>query len=138
VATTESGSTLSGRSKSFDAEEHRTGPPSCGEEIHESFSSDSGNLDGSKTSSDSSSTSELVSKWDKDDKGKEMKVLTKVQQRKEKFERMEKESRRRSGPYGLLKPTWKRVHPTRGLPSDAYMRTFQGNVAPKKTLAELP
>jgi hypothetical protein len=92
VATMESGSTLSGQSKSFDVEDHRTGPPSYGKEIQESFSADSRNLDGSKTSSDSSVTSELVPKWDTDNKGKERKVLTKVQQRKEKLKRMEKES----------------------------------------------
>lgn len=62
-----------------------------------------------------------------------------VQLRKQKIEEMEREARRRANnPYGLMKSSWKRPHPSRGLPSDAWKRTFQGNLPPKKTFAELP
>jgi hypothetical protein len=64
---------------------------------------------------------------------------TTVQLRKQKLEQMEAEARRRANnPYGLLKPSWKRPHPSKGKPSDAWSRTFQGQLPPKKTLAELP
>ena len=69
--------------------------------------------------------------------GTQIKLLTQVQLRKERLERLEMEFKRRSGPYGLLKPTWKK-NKAKWLPSDGYTRSFHGNVAPKKTLEELP
>ena len=80
---------------------------------------------------------EAVERWSIKDRVSEMKLITQVQMRKEKLERMEKEFKRRSGPYGLLKPTWKK-NKGEGKPSDGYTKGFHGNVAPKKTLAELP
>ncbi|KAL3906495.1 MAG: hypothetical protein SGARI_003982 [Bacillariaceae sp.] len=65
--------------------------------------------------------------------------MTTVQIRKQKLEQMEAEARRRANnPYGELKPSWKRPHKSHNKPSDAWARSFQGTLPPKKTIAELP
>lgn len=86
-----------------------------------------------------SKTKEIAAKFGKVKGSEEKETLTAVQLRKQKIELEEKEHKRReNNPYGLMKLSWKRPHKARGLPSDAWKRTFQGNLPPKKTFAELP
>ncbi|KAL3924055.1 MAG: hypothetical protein SGILL_001286 [Bacillariaceae sp.] len=64
---------------------------------------------------------------------------TKVQIRKQELEKKEAEARRRANnPLWMLKPSWKRPHPSKGKPSNSWARTLFGKRPPKKTLAELP
>ena len=62
----------------------------------------------------------------------------KVKMRKIALEKKERDFRSLCGPYGMMKPTWKRCNPKLGQASDSYRRTLNGDVAPKKTFAELP
>jgi hypothetical protein len=69
--------------------------------------------------------------------GNPVTVFSKVQRRKQKFERLQQEVRRSSNPMGLLKPTWE--HPsTDDRPTTAYKKRFVDNVAPRKSFGDLP
>lgn len=70
--------------------------------------------------------------------GHKMQVANKVFLKKSKFEKLEKEQRRRSQPFGLLKPSWDEADSESGLPSGAYERKFVEDIAPKKSFEELP
>ena len=70
--------------------------------------------------------------------GNELHVISKVQRRKEKFEKLNQENRRRSGAKGLLRPSWGAATPSKGRPSDAYTKSFVEDIAPKKSFEELP
>jgi hypothetical protein len=70
--------------------------------------------------------------------GIELKVISKVQRRKEKFEKMEQELRRRSGPKGLLRPSWGSATPSKGKPLDSYTKSYVEDIAPKRSFEELP
>ena len=69
--------------------------------------------------------------------GNPVKVVNKVQLRKQKFEKIEKELRRQSAPMGLLKPTWEKAAAEVG-PTTSYTKTFVNNIAPKKSFDDLP
>jgi hypothetical protein len=51
---------------------------------------------------------------------------------------MEKETKRRSGAFGLLKPSWEQVDRTEGRPSNAYGKKYVEDIVPKKSFEELP
>ena len=70
--------------------------------------------------------------------GNDVHVLNKVHLRKNKFEQIEKEMKRRSNAFGLLKPSWEHADPSKGQSSDAYEKTFKEDIAPKKSFEELP
>jgi hypothetical protein len=60
--------------------------------------------------------------------------LSKVQRRKAKFEMMEKQARRMSGPTGMLKASWGEDYES----SKRYVKKFVEDVAPKKSFEDLP
>lgn len=68
--------------------------------------------------------------------GNKVEVLTKVKLRKNKFEKMEKESRRISLPTGLLKASWDEAD--EGRPSNSYTKKYVPDICPKKSFEELP
>jgi hypothetical protein len=70
--------------------------------------------------------------------GKGVEVLSKVKIRKAKYERLQKDSQRMSGAHGLLKTSWDEADAEAGRPSDAYVKTFKEDIAPKRSLEELP
>jgi len=71
--------------------------------------------------------------------GHNAQVVNKVFMKKNKFEKMEQEMRRRSGPNGLLKPSWSQPGQVVGRPSHgAYEKNFVSDIAPKKSFEELP
>lgn len=69
--------------------------------------------------------------------GNPLKVRTKVDMRRAKFEKWEKELQRGCGPKGLLKTSWEQGA-EEALPSTSYSKTFQENHVPRKSLCELP
>jgi hypothetical protein len=69
--------------------------------------------------------------------GNPVKVLTKVQMKKNKFERLQKEVLKGTGPKGLLKPSWEQGSGIEK-PADQYVKTFIPDIAPKKSFEELP
>lgn len=69
--------------------------------------------------------------------GNPVNVLTKVQMKKNKFERWQKETMKGTGPKGLLKPSWE-PGAAKGRPSDQYVKTYLPNIAPQKSFDELP
>ncbi|KAI2512545.1 hypothetical protein MHU86_1764 [Fragilaria crotonensis] len=69
--------------------------------------------------------------------GNPVKVLTKVQMKKNKFERLQKEVMKGTGPKGLLKPSWEQGSGIEK-PADQYVKTFIPDIAPKKSFEELP
>lgn len=69
--------------------------------------------------------------------GNPVKVLTKVQMRKNKFERWQKEGLKGAGPKGLLKPSWAQGAAVQR-PSNQYTKTFLPDIAPQKSFEELP
>lgn len=70
--------------------------------------------------------------------GHKVQVVNKVYLRKNKFEKMEAENRRKSGPHGLLKLSWDVASPASGRPSNVYEKKFVSDIAPKKSFEELP
>jgi len=77
--------------------------------------------------------------------GNELKLVSKVQSRANKFERITKESKRRSSAMGLLKPSWDNPAELKAsgsdvsdAPSDSYIKTYVPDIAPKKSFEELP
>jgi hypothetical protein len=70
--------------------------------------------------------------------GNAVQVVNKVYLKKNKFENIEKENKRRSGAFGLLKPSWEHTGPSEGRPSNAYDKKFVADIAPKKSFEELP
>ena len=70
--------------------------------------------------------------------GNRVYVKNKVYCKKEKFERMERENKRKSSPMGLLKASWEQADPTGGRPKTVYHKKFVNNIAPKRSVEELP
>jgi hypothetical protein len=69
--------------------------------------------------------------------GNPVKVMTKVQMRKNKFEKWEKGLTKGVGPKGLLKPTWEQEDGNRRS-STQYAKAFVEDIAPKKSFEHLP
>jgi hypothetical protein len=69
--------------------------------------------------------------------GNPVKVMTKVQMRKNKFEKWEKGLAKGVGSKGLLKPTWEQEDGDRRS-STQYAKAFVEDIAPKKSFEELP
>jgi hypothetical protein len=69
--------------------------------------------------------------------GKIVKVLSKVQIRKAKFEKLQKDNRRMSAPFGLLRSSWDEADAEVG-PSNSYVKKFKDDIAPQKSFEELP
>jgi hypothetical protein len=69
--------------------------------------------------------------------GNPLSDMTKVQMRKNKFERWEKDLRKGSGPNGLLKQHWAQGDGVESS-STGYSKTFVQDIAPKKSFEELP
>ena len=69
--------------------------------------------------------------------GNPVEVINKVQLRKQKFEKIEAEIRKKSDPMGLLKPTWEQAASEVG-PSTSYTKHFVDNIAPKTSFENLP
>lgn len=69
--------------------------------------------------------------------GNPVKVINKVQLRKQKFEKIQADMRKQSAPMGMLKPTWEQAAPEVG-PTTSYTKNFVDNIAPKKSFEELP
>ena len=55
-----------------------------------------------------------------------------VQQRKTKFEELDRQTRRKSAAFGLLKPSWEEGS------AGSYTKTYQEDIAPKKSLEDFP
>mmetsp|Transcript_13353 Transcript_13353/g.29401 ORF Transcript_13353/g.29401 Transcript_13353/m.29401 type:complete len:530 (+) Transcript_13353:77-1666(+) len=66
--------------------------------------------------------------------GHNVEVLTKVAMKKAKFERIEKDNRRRSSSHGQLKLHWDGVEGQ----ANAYVKSFVANPSRRKSLEELP
>lgn len=128
-------------------DEERTGPPEATTEILAAVASNvlvepttqttKVLVDEDRTQLDFSAARKILLKRSKEN-GNELHILSKFHRRKEKFEKMERESRRRSGPKGLLKPSWGVATPSKGRPSDAYTKSYVEDIAPKKSFEELP
>ena len=69
--------------------------------------------------------------------GIKLKVRTKVDMRKAKFERWEKDLAKGAGPNGMLKKSWEQGA-VEGRPSISYSETYKEDRAPRKSLLELP
>jgi hypothetical protein len=69
--------------------------------------------------------------------GHNTQVVNKVYLRKQKFEKLEEESRRKSMGR-VLKPSWDIGDPSRGGPSTVYEKNYVQDIAPKKSFEELP
>jgi hypothetical protein len=67
--------------------------------------------------------------------GNPVKVISKVHTKASRFERMQKEVLKGTGPKGLLRPSWE---PVQDRPLGAYNKTFLPNIAPQKTFEDLP
>jgi hypothetical protein len=67
--------------------------------------------------------------------GNPVNVTTRVKNRAATFQRLEKESRRKSQPHGNLKSNWVEGE---GRPSNSYIRSFVSDVIPPKAFEELP
>ena len=129
------------RSKSDEVEE-RTGPPS-GSIVEPAQSSGSivvptYQVDEATTSVDFRAASKLLAQRGRNNGNSMMRVLNKVDLKKNKFEKMEKEAKRRSGVLGLLKPSWEQADHTEGQPSNAYEKKYVKDITPKKSFEELP
>ena len=68
--------------------------------------------------------------------GNSVDILSKVHRRKDKFERLEKEARRKSGPHGLLKASWRESED--GSRRSSYVKEYVNDICPKKSFEELP
>jgi hypothetical protein len=90
-----------------------------------------------KTSVDFKAARELLINRSKQN-GNPLSVVSKVQRRKQIFERFEKEHKRRSEKFGLLRPSWEPVaEPVEG-PTTAYKKTYVEDIVPKKSFEDLP
>ena len=65
-------------------------------------------------------------------------MLTKVQMRKAKFEKWEKDLKKGSGTHGRLKSSWEHQNLSKGRPSDSYQKSYVSDIAPKRSIGELP
>ena len=71
--------------------------------------------------------------------GNEVNVLSKVNLRKAKFEGLEKEARRKSGAFGLLKPSWEETSQDgSAAPPGTFVKTYHEDAPAKKSLEDLP
>jgi len=69
--------------------------------------------------------------------GNPVNVWSKVQRKQQKFEQLNKQVIKTMGPKGLLKPTWEHSDLSKAA-SDAYTKNFVDDIAPQKSLEELP
>jgi hypothetical protein len=90
-----------------------------------------------RTAVDFRAARELVVNRSKNN-GNPVQVINKVYLRKEKFEKIEKDVRRKSGAYGLLKSSWGESSSSAGRPSGVYTKSYVPDIAPKKSFEELP
>ena len=90
-----------------------------------------------KTAVDFRAARELIVNRSKNN-GNVVQVINKVYLRKEKFEKIEKDIRRKSGAFGLLKSSWGESNPSTGRPSGLYTKSYVPDIAPKKSFEELP
>jgi hypothetical protein len=90
-----------------------------------------------KTAVDFRAARELLVNRSKNN-GNAVKIINKVYLRKEKFEKIEKDIRRKSGAFGMLKSSWGESNPSIGRPSGAYTKSYIPDIAPKKSFEELP
>ncbi len=122
-------------------DEERTGPPPMGSSVepggNDYIIAEHACVEGDKTLVDFRSARQALIHRGKQN-GHQMQVVNKVYMRKTKFEKLEMEQRRRSGPHGLLKTSWEEADPASGLPKNAYDKKFVPNIAPKKSFEELP
>jgi hypothetical protein len=117
--------------------EERTGPPTTGSTV-EPGSECNHSVEKDQTPVDFKAARQALIQRGKQN-GHPMQVVNKVYMKKTRFEKLEMEQqRRRSGPQGLLKPSWEEADPTTGLPSNSYDKKFVPNIAPKKSFEELP
>ena len=71
--------------------------------------------------------------------GQKVEAVTKVQHQKSKLEQLEVKNRRKSDMNGpLKKPTWDSVQSSSGRPSTVYEKKYVPDIAPKKSLEDLP
>lgn len=70
--------------------------------------------------------------------GHKMQVLNKVLLKKSKFERIEREHRRRSTTQLVHKASWDEPDEKSGLPSNSYEKKYVSDIAPKKSFEDLP
>lgn len=118
--------------------EERTGPPDVGSVVEPTPTSEvSFQVEEDRTPVDFRAAREALIQRSKQN-GQKMQVVNKVYLKKTKFEKIEKEHRRLSGPQGLLKPSWEEADSTTGRPSTAYDKKFVPDIAPKKSFEELP
>lgn len=69
--------------------------------------------------------------------GNAVDVINKVNRQKAKFEQMQKDARRMSAPFGLLKSTWSSDSEGHG-PANSYVKKYVSDAAPKKSFEDLP
>lgn len=118
------------------AKEERTGPPETGSVV-EPAASLRETLNDDQTTVDFRAARQALIERSKQN-GCKMQVVNKVYMKKTKFERIEEEHKRLSGPKGLLKPSWEEANPSTGLPRTAYDKKYLPDIAPKKSFEELP
>jgi hypothetical protein len=70
--------------------------------------------------------------------GNAVDVVSKVQLRKAKFEKLEKEVRKATNPQGLLKPSWEGANPKEGASSSSYIKKYMADIPQKRSIHELP
>ena len=126
--------------------EERTGPPSAGPVV-EPVQSDDGSVveptdERPSFEEDQTPVDFRIARQALIQRGKQnghaMQVVNKVYMKKTKYENIEREHRRRSGPQGLLKPSWEEADPGSGRASTAYDKKYVSDIAPKKSFEELP
>lgn len=67
--------------------------------------------------------------------GNDVEVASKVQKRTAKFEKLDKKSRRMSGPHTLLKSSWEEAEGGR---RNSYVKKYVPDICPKKSFDQLP
>lgn len=67
--------------------------------------------------------------------GNDVEVVSKVQKRTAKFEKLDKDSRRMSGPHTLLKSSWEEADDGR---RSSYVKKYVPDICPKKSFDQLP
>ena len=76
------------------------------------------------------------------DNGNEVKLASKVQRKANKFEQINKDTKRRSSAMGMLKPTWESNSEGGGSdsegPSDAYTKAYREDNPPPRDFEDLP
>jgi hypothetical protein len=116
--------------------EERTAPPADTSKLSSIVELDPQGVE-DKTAVDFRAARELLVNRSKNN-GNAVKIINKVYLRKEKFEKIEKDIRRKSGAFGMLKSSWGESNPSIGRPSGAYTKSYIPDIAPKKSFEELP